>query len=341
MATSSNAKIQIESGQSLTSYAAMTDSGDHQTYTTAATVWSGKDGYAPSIRPNGIVSGVNLVTVSADGTNDAVDVAAFTAYSGGTLYTVNAAANTAVTRPATAVAKVCSITMTNAGAVAVVVGTDGGSTTFSETRGAAGGPPLIPVDSVEIAQVRMTSNTTADILSSEIFQVVGQHTERYDFPTWTENNIGEGASATTAAKKNAHVHFDAALPLIHTGPIARKVYAQYYTPTMADVSRTLDFQPVENSHSVSSTQYYGGTIASSSSSIGQGSFTALLNDGVADSLITNKDQTLTVKFYPDRNKTAYILTQGKLGLSRSFAVADQVQAQVTISSATISAEFIS
>lgn len=341
MATSSNAKIQFEAGQSLVSYVAMTDSGNHQTFTSAATIWSGKSGFEPSVRPNGIVSGVNLVSVAADGSNNNVDVAAFTAYSAGTLYSVSAAANTAITRPATNVAKISSITMNSSGAIAVVAGTDGASTTFSETRAAAGGPPLIPVDSVEIAQVRLTTSAAAAITAAQIFQVVGQHTERYDFPTWTENNIGDGSNSTIPAKKNAYVQFDAVLPLAHTGPIARKTYIQYYTPTLADVSKTLDFVPVENSHSVSSTEYYGGTIASSSSSIGQGSFTALFNDGVSDSLVTNKDQILTFKFYPDRNKTPYILTQGKLGLSRTFPVGDQVQASATISASTISAEFVS
>lgn len=341
MATSSNAKIQFEAGQSLVAYVAMTDSGNKQTYTTAATVWSGKSGFEPVVRPNGIVSGVNIVTAAADLSNNNVDVAAFTAYSIGVLNTVSAATNTAITRPATNISRILSITMTSAGAVAVVAGTDGASSAFSEVRAAAGGPPLIPVDSVELAQVRIATSAAAPITAAQIFQVIGQHTERYDFPTWSENNIGNGSSAATPALKNAHVLFDAAVPAAHTGPAGRRTYIQYYTPTLADVSKTLDFVPVENSHSVSSTEYYGGTIASSSSSIGQGAFTALFNDGVSDALVNNKDQVLTIKFFPDRNKAPYILTQGKIGLARTFPVGDQTQASVTISASTISAEFIS
>lgn len=341
MATSENAKIQIETGQSLVAFVAMTDSGDHKTYTAASGVWSGKAGYAPDIRPNGVVSGYNIVSPAADLSNNNVDITAFTAYSIGILRSVSAAINQAVVRPATNVSKIASIQMTSAGAISVVAGTDGATTAFSETRGAAGGPPFILVDSVEVAQVRMTSSVAAPITAAEIFQVVGTHTERFDYPSYSSNNIGDGSSSAVAAKKNAHVLLDVALPLSHTGAVAKRVYIQYYTPTLSDMQRTLDFAPVENSHSVSSTQYYGGTIATSSKSLGQGSFTALLSDGATDNLVANKDQILTVKFFPDRNKTPYILTQGTIGLGRTFPVSEQNQAEVTISSEVLSAEFIS
>ena len=62
---------------------------------------------------------------------------------------------------------------------------------FSETRAAAGGPPLIPVTSVEIGQVRLTaaSDAAALITSDEIFQNVGDHTERYDYPVWEPQQL--------------------------------------------------------------------------------------------------------------------------------------------------------
>jgi hypothetical protein len=112
-----------------------------------------------------------------------------------------------------------------------------------------------------------------------------------------------------------------------------------YEPVMSDLSKTMDFKPVENTHSVASTQYYGGTVGARSSSIGQGSFTALLTTGVADDLIKEKDQILTVKFFPDRLKGQYVLTQGAIGVTRSFPVAGQIQAACTISAETISADF--
>jgi hypothetical protein len=209
------------------------------------------------------------------------------------------------------------------------------------TRATAGGPPLIPVTSVEIAQVHLTGATAALVTVAEIFQVVGQHTERYDYPTWQEFNVGLGESAATSAEKYAHIKFDATLPLIHTGNAAKKTYMTYYTPQFTELTRTMAFRPVEQSHSVSSQEYYRGSIGSVSSSIGQGGFTALLNDGLTDSLVSEKDNTLTVRFYPDENKAAYSLTQGRLGLSRTFPFDNQIQAEATISAERVTAEYAS
>lgn len=339
MATSANAKIQFESGQTLHDYSSMTDSGDQKIHTiSGGTVFSGKSGVEPIVRPNGIVTGRNLLSTHA--TNDTVTIAGFTAYSKGILKTVSATTDT-ITRPATAVAKINSITMTDAGAVAVVAGTDSADTSFSTTRGAAGGPPEIPADSVEIGQVRVVADTAAAISADEIFQVVGQHAERFDYPTWSTNPIGDGDAATVSAKKNAHIEMASALPAIHATATYKQIYIRYCAPIFTDVSKAMDFVPAENSHSVSSTQYYNGIVGAVSSSLGQASFTALMDDNVTDALLSEKDQTITVKHFPDRNKAPYILTQGAIGVARTFPVADQNQASVTISAETASAGFAS
>ena len=340
MATSENAKIQIETGQTPNSYTAMTDSGDHKVHTVSGgTVWSGKSGYTPTVRPNGIVSGRNILSTSS--TNDEVNIAAFTAYSKGSLQTISATATTITRTATTTVSQVHSITMASDGSIAVVEGTVGGDQSFSETRNAAGGPPYIPANSVELGQIRVTTSTAAAIDADEIYQVVGTHTERYDYPLWTENNVGEGEAAAAAAKQNAFIEFASALPAIHTAAAYKQVFISWYTPIFTDQQRALDYTPAENSHSVSSTQYYRGTIGAVASSIGQGGFTALLDDGTTDAIVSEKDETLTVKFFPDENKTAYQLTQGKIGLTRTFPVDNQNQATVTVSAETITAEFSS
>jgi hypothetical protein len=349
MATSRNAKLEFESGQTVHDYAVMTDAGDHQVHTiSGGTVFSSKSGFAPVIRPNGIVSGRNLLSTHA--TDDYVTVAAHTVYIGGSLFSVTAG-SLEITRPLTAVAKVCSVCIYNNSGTATIVeveGESGAGTTFSETRGAAGGPPSIPDDYIEIGQVRVTSDTSDTISSDEIFQVVGTHAERFDYPGWTVNPIGDGINAATAAEKNAHIKFDSALPMIHgdtaTDPADdyKKVYIRYYSPTFVEAQRAIDFVPVENTHSVTSTQVYGNkTIGSTSSSMGQGSFTAMLSDGVTDALLAEQDQIITVRFYPDKNNDPYILTQGTLGVKRTFPVADQNQAACTITGETVSANFSS
>jgi len=337
MATSKNAKLQFESGQSFVDYSNMTDYGDHQIYS-LGTIWSMKSGFEASVRPNGMVTGRNVVSTHV--TNDTVTIAAFSAYSGGTLYEVTATTGV-ITRPAGAFSKINSITMNSAGAIAVVAGLDSAGAAFSEVRAAAGGPPLIPVDSVEIAQIRTTLQAAGAILSTEIFQVVGTHTERFDYPVWEENPIGKGDQADTTAEKYSHIKFAEAHDPIHTGPAYKKTYVSYYTPVLATASKVLDFKPAENTHSVTSTQYYDGVTAAASSSLGQGGFTALLTDGVTDSLVANKDEILTFKFFPDKNKTPYILTQGVLGLGRTFPVGNQNQATCTISAEEVSADFSS
>ncbi len=316
MATAENAKLEYEAGQNAVAMSALTDSGDRTVFESAATLWSGKSGYAPVVRPNGLLTGGAVTPGTA---NNQVAVAALTCNLAGVVTAVGANAALAVTRPATNVAKVLSITVNGSGALAVVAGTDGATTAFSETRGAAGGPAFIPVGSIEIAQVRLTSSAAALVTAAEIFAVVGLHVERADFPMF---NVAYDQGA---------VEFLAALPAIHTGDLPKGVFASYASPLFGEVALASDFTAPETSHSVSSTQVYGTTIGSTSSSLGQGGFTAYLDSGVGDALVQLKNEKLWFRFYPDRYKTPYLLCQGKLGISRTFPAGDQIQAACTIS----------
>lgn len=320
--TAENAKLMYEAGQTYVPMAALSDSGDHTTFTSAGTLWSNKSGKSPTVRPNGLVSG-GAVSVGSGDNN--VAVAALTCYLAGVLTSVSADSSNTVTRATpTDTHIINSITITAAGAIAVVAGT--GGTAFSETRGAAGGPPFIAVDAIEIAQIRLSSSSAAPVESSEIFSVVGTHVERYDYPLWEENYNG------------GSVTFADSLPLIHTGSVPKAVYAEYNTPIFSEVSPVTDFVPPENTHSVSSTPVYGGAIGASASSLNQGSFTAYMQDGVTDGLVLLKNQELWFKFYPDRNKAPYLLCQGKLGISRTFPAGSSIAAKCTISASEAGSE---
>lgn len=325
MPTAENAKLEYESGQSSFAMAAITDSGDLTLFNTSASLFSGKSGNAPVVRPNGLATGGAIVAAVLGG-NDNVDVSALTVYLSGVKTAVAGSADNAITRPATAVSKVNSITITAAGAIAVVAGTDGATTAFVETRGAAGGPPYIDVDAVEVGQVRLVSETPAAITAAQILQVVGTHRERYDFPLWDELN------------SVAQVQFKSALPAIHTGDVGKAVFASYADPIFAEVSLAADFVAPETSHSVSSTQIYGNTLGSSTKTLNQGAFTAFLNDGVTDQLVVLKDATLWFKFTPDKFKLPHLLSQGKLGISRTFPAGDNLQAACTISASEAAIE---
>lgn len=314
MATAENAKLQYEAGQTSTSMTALTNSGDETTFTSAASLWSKRAGYVPVVRPNGLLTG-GAITPSA--TNDVVNVAALTLNLNGVVSAVSAGTATITRGASTDTHNITSITVNSSGAITAVSGTDG--TAFSETRAAAGGPPLIAVDSVEIGQVRTTSVSAGLITTAEIFTVAGTHTERADYPLY---NINYSAGSVT---------FLQALPEIHTGPTPKKVFASYAAPIFSDIQLASDFVPPETTHSVTSTQVYGTTLGSTSATLNQGSFTAYLQDGVADALVQLKNEDLWFKFFPDRYKSPYLLTQGKLGVSRTFPAGDNIQAACTIS----------
>lgn len=321
MPTAENAKLQYEAGQNSVSQTALTDSGDATTFTSSASLWSGRSGFAPVVRPNGVLTGFAVTTHATD---DTVTIAAGTLNLNGAVIPVNAGSLVASRGVSLDTHRITSLTVNAAGSLAAVAGLVG--TSFAETRGAAGGPPLIAVDSVEIGQVRTTSISATVISSAEIYQVVGLHRERADFPLYDINYAG------------GSVVFLDALPEIHTGTVPKKVFSSYASPIFADVALASDFVPPETSHSVSSTQVYGTTLGSTSSTLGQGAFTAFLTDGVADALVTLKNEILWFKFFPDRYRTPYLLTQGKLGISRTFPAGDNIQAACTISASAAGVE---
>ena len=337
MGTAENAKVQYESGQDLVPFIALIDQGDHKDFQSADPFWSNRAGYEPDIKPNGLATG-GAVGVAAAGGNDIVDVAALTAYLAGVLTSVGAHASLAIARPTASHVKY-SITVTAAGDISAVKGAE--NTSFSNTRGANGGPPLILLDSIEIAQVWLSSATPAPITASEIKQVVGTHCERYDYPTWKENrfNVSGGVMG------NAGIIFASALPLIHSAasPVLaapKAVYAQYYEPAFTDIDKTSDFVPAETTYSVSSKQIYGRTLAASASSLNQSSFTAYLEDGISDGILGLKGANLFFKFFQNRLNTAYILQQGIFGISRQFPAGDQITAACTVSAEEASVEVV-
>ena len=152
--------------------------------------------------------------------------------------------------------------------------------------------------------------------------MIGLHRERYDSPLFETLN-SEGT-----------VVFNSALPLIHTGALPKKVYASYSTPIFTEVSQGTDYVPSSNSYSLSSTAIYGGTIGASSKTLGQGSFTAFLKDGITDPLAKLEGENLWFRFYPDKYKAPYLLDQGKLGLTMSYPSSDNISAACTINAET-------
>ena len=334
MSNSENAQIFYEGGQSPVGMTALTDHGDQTSFNSTAEIWSQKSGFAANVKPNGMATG-GVITPAVSGTADLVDVSAGTCYQLGVLVSVSAATDLACTRPTPAdTHNINSITVDSAGDYVVVTGTD--DTQFSEVRAATGGPPLIPTTSVEVGQVRFSATTTA-VVDADIFDTVNTHTERFDYPTWDTKNVRTDSRVIGVAG----VDFSSALPLIHTGVVPKAVFASWNEPDFVQVPITTDFVPPETSHSTASKQVYQKTIASVSSSIGQGSFTAILDDGISDYFLGLKNETLWFKFLQDALKIPYMLTNGKLGIARTFPAGDDTAAECTISPSEAAVEVVS
>ena len=301
--------VRYESGQTSYAFEAMTDSGDRTTFTASFAPMSQVSGFAPTVAPYGLKTGGAVTPGSG---NNEVDVAALTVVGPGITGAdangvVSVAADTvSITRGLTTdTHMINSITIASDGTVTVVTGTD--NTAFSEARGAAGGPPFIPVGSIEIAQVRTTSITAAVVTTGEIFSVPGLHVERSDYPVYTLNYA------------TGKITFVDALPAIHTGSVGKKVYIKGATPLFAPVPKASDWVPAESTYSITSTDTYDGPVGSSTSSLGQASFSAQLQDGITDSFVALKGKNLWFEFRPDRDITLpKMLTQGIFGISRTF-----------------------
>jgi hypothetical protein len=255
------------------------------------------------------------------------------------------AGSQAVTRPTTEDHKISAIVMDDAGALDEVEGSE--HTAFSTEWGVAGGPPLIPEDAVLLGLVFMSSQASGVILASEIYQDPGNHAEYADIPGFDIFTVGNGSYTEIAAEKNAHVKFNEALPLIHTGPATKRVYAKYYTPSLAVQQNVANFKPAEMGVTKSSVAVYEGSgvpgaIGSAKAdSVGDASFDLYVKDGITDGIVREKNQTVTVKWWPDANKLPYMLTQGLLSFDRDYPSGNPNKIACKIACTRPSVEFAS
>ena len=328
MAATDNPLLQYESGQQYQPWEKMGDTGDHQVFEASFAPWSGRAGFDVRVIPYGLATG-GQITPHTD--NDKVSVAALTAMLPGSAaanadgQVVLAAEELDIARATTDTHKITSIIVSDSGDLQALAGLQG--TSFSEVRGAAGAPPYIPEKAVEIGQVRLSSSDSGVIESVEIFQVVGVHQERYDHPVWQlDHAAGE-------------VHFASPLPAIHTGGKPKATYVSGYTPIFAEIPRCVDFVPAEESHSVNSTEIYGGTLGSVSRSLGQASFTHYGDNGITDPIVQAKNQNLWFRWQQDRNRAPYSLTQGILGISRTNPAGQNVVVSCTISASQATQDY--
>lgn len=328
MAITDNPKLEYESGQSFNDWEHLSDTGDATVFEATFAPWSGRSGFDAEVRPWGLATGGHIRAGSG---NDTVTVSPLTAYmptaagaqSDGVVNV--ASGDVTIERATMETHRVTSITVDNSGALVAIAGDEGAA--YTDERGEAGGPPFIPVDSIEVGQVRVNKTAAAPVSDTEIFQVVGLHQERYDSPVFqTDPAVGE-------------VHFAAALPKIHTGNLPKKVSVRGYTPIFAEIPRSSNWVPAETSHSTNSTEIYNGTLGSVSRSLGQASFTYYGEGNANDPLVRLKNQRLWFRWYQDRNRSPHSLTLGILGIGRTYPAGEHVNIACTVSAEQETADF--
>lgn len=323
----------FEADQNFVDFVELTDQGDAINFKSADALWSGKSGKSPVIRPNGLKSG-GAITPESSGTADEVDIAAAVVYLAGVATNVSAVPDQAIARPTVSNYQKHSVTVTSAGVYAVVEGVEGSA--FSDTRGAAGGPPWIDEDAIEVGQVWMDTQSSQVISADEIKQVENVHLERFDNPAWETKYI----DVVNNILGLAGIYFHSALPQIHSEDsgstvFGKDVYASYYTPNFVELIDAYDFSPPANAHTINTTEVYGRTKGSASRTLNAGSFNVELKDGITDNILKQVDQRIWFKFFADRLEDPYILCQGYFGITKQFPAGANINA-----TCAIAAEFV-
>ena len=317
--------LRYEAGQTAAPFQALSDLGAATAFQATFFPVSDATGSQAVVAPYGLQTG-GVITPHA--TNDTVNIAAASLLMAGAsgasasgVVSVSAGTVTISRGVSSDTHRITSITVNASGALTAVPGVD--HTTFVETRGATGGPPFIPVGSVEIGQVRVMSVTAAVVTAAEIFAVAGTHTELADNPGFTLD------------RAKGVVTFFAALPLIHTGSLPKAVYMKGATPIFAKIQNADAWSAATETNSVSSQDTYDGAVGETSTSLTQASFTAIVSDGISEGFMQKVGQKLWFEYRPDEDKLLpKQYTQGKFA-----AVVSNPASGSKIATATISAEF--
>ena len=233
--TANSLQLMVEDSAAVAPLEQMSDSGDQMTFSSTGTRFSlcEKDGGGVDRRvvvmPDGIQSGC-LAAPAASGGNDLIDVAGGTASVGGSMFSVLPQTDISLTRPSASMKRISSVVINSSGTASVIAGTEG--TDYSNLRGAAGGAPYIPLGQLELATVRLESQTSAPLTSDEVFFA----------PEFTHT------PSFRLLPYSASLKFSASLPLIHTGGVAKNVWVVWHEPafTQLDVASfrppTLSFE---------------------------------------------------------------------------------------------------
>lgn len=315
-----DAILQAEHGFVFYDFEKGSDDGDHikYKYTHTTKLFSFLKNQAPIVRPDGVRTGLKVKPAVSLVNND-VDVEAGTAFVAGVDLIISAQTNIACTRtPAGGAFQITSIIVDSAGTVTALAGTEGSA--FSTTRGAAGGPPYITVDKIELAQVKLTSNTDAVIAASEIDQNV---MERYDIPSY--NIVPHDTDLAQSIVKML-----TALDLRHTANVTKSIWVKHYEPVMNAIPGVSNWKPPEVTGKVQRNITYDGVTAVARSDIGDGSFEVELKGEAGEIMNQLIGGTRWLRFYPDKFKSDNHICCGFLHYDRDNPPDNMIKAKVSV-----------
>jgi hypothetical protein len=222
-----------QTNTTLVSWRKLVKQPDNQQFTSGNSYWIEEPGY-PSVAVDGLVSGGS---VNPTANVNEVSVEAAVIQVAGQLVSVTADPSMTLTRPLAAnKVLISAIVVSAGGTLSVVAGTEG---TSGGARGAAGGSPFVPVGSLLLAEIVLSTVADAQVLAPEINTIP----ERIDIPSYSVD-LMTGA-----------VNMASPLEAIHTGSVPRDVYAQYKYATMADVGDLFDFNLSMKPKTVDSTAF--------------------------------------------------------------------------------------
>ena len=326
MPSASEALVQVEFGQNPSNgVEELTNAGDNINFYSGVAMganrWSDANGRSPTVVIDGVVNG-GYATPST--TVDTVNVSAALYNVGGVAgESIVSSTDLLVARPSGSAFLISAITITAAGAWAVVAGAEGSA--FVSVRGDPGGPPLIPVGDIELNHVRYSAQASAVVGASEIQSIDGVNREPAKYPFYEPRDMF----------KNGGISFSQEVPAIHVGVLPKGVYAQYFTPVFGDIPLAKDFTPPSESATVNSEEWYRATLASISRSLSAGSYTQALEDGITDPIMSADRDKRWMKFFPNINKPPFYAGQGIFAIVVSYPADDNITAEITIAPETI------
>lgn len=329
--TGANASVQVELGSvsypmsALTSVSSPAADVDKK-FITQAEYLSDLAALQPNVRLDGVLSGLSITPGS--GFNE-VDIAAGEINIKGQVVEVSAGTVSSITRPTTSgQILVSAITVDVDGAFTLTPNTEGA---VSTVRGAAGGPPFLPVDEILIGYVAATYYDGS--ASGEKVLTVGEI-----------DSYSKEYAAIPSAKilyydedqKVGCVELANVLPEIHAataagpGTAVRNVYASYYEPQFEEVPDALDFSFDEDISTYKSKAYKD---ASEETAVGtpswSGSFSAYWTD-VEDILNLIKGSKRWIKHFPDSDLAPHWSGRAVLKVGRQTPVDNNMMATITL-----------